>query len=54
MIAVGLGSVLSLKAVWTFADITNGMMAIPNLISLIALSGIIVAETKLHLWDAPK
>ncbi|MBL0060815.1 MAG: sodium:alanine symporter family protein [bacterium] len=54
VIAVGLGSVLSLKAVWTFADITNGMMAIPNLISLIALSGIIVAETKLHLWDAPK
>ncbi len=54
VIAVGVGSVLSLKAVWTFADITNGMMAIPNLISLIALSGIIVAETKLHLWDAPK
>lgn len=52
--AVGAGSVLSLKAVWTFADITNGMMAIPNLISLIALSGIIVAETKLHLWDESK
>lgn len=52
--AVGIGSVLSLKAVWTFADITNGLMAIPNLISLLALCGIIVAETKLHLWDAPK
>jgi AGCS family alanine or glycine:cation symporter len=52
--AVMLGSVLSLKAVWTFADITNGLMAIPNLISLIALSGIIVAETKLHLWDEVK
>ncbi len=54
VVAVGIGSVLSLKAVWTFADITNGMMAIPNLISLIALSGVIVAETKRHLWDAPK
>lgn len=54
VIAVGVGSVLSLKVVWTFADITNGMMAIPNLISLIALSGVIVAETKLHLWDQPK
>ncbi len=54
VVAVGVGSVLSLKAVWTFADITNGMMAIPNLISLIALSGIIVAETKLHLWDEQK
>jgi AGCS family alanine or glycine:cation symporter len=52
--AVMPGSVLSLKAVWTFADITNGLMAIPNLISLIALSGIIVAETKLHLWDEAK
>ena len=49
--AVWVGSVLSLKSVWTFADITNGLMAIPNLISLIALGGIIVAETKLHLWD---
>jgi len=54
VLAVGVGSIMSLKAVWTFADITNGMMAIPNLVSLIALSGIIVAETKTHLWDAPK
>ena len=36
VIAVYFGSVLSLKIVWTFADITNGLMAIPNLISLIA------------------
>jgi AGCS family alanine or glycine:cation symporter len=54
VLAVGAGSVLSLKAVWTFADITNGLMAIPNLISLIALSGVIVAETRLYLWDASK
>ena len=51
VIAVMVGSVVSIKAVWTFADITNGLMAIPNLISLIALSGIIVAETRTHLWN---
>jgi AGCS family alanine or glycine:cation symporter len=45
------GSVLSLPSVWCFADIANGLMAVPNLISLIVLNGIIVAETKKYLWD---
>jgi AGCS family alanine or glycine:cation symporter len=49
--AVMIGSVATLKAVWSFADIANGLMAIPNLISLIALSGVIVAETRQHLWE---
>jgi len=49
--AVMVGSVVSLPAVWSFADIANGFMAIPNLFSLIALSGVIVAETREHLWD---
>ncbi len=49
--AVMLGSVLSLPMVWSLADITNGLMAIPNLISLIVLNRIIVAETKEYLWD---
>src|SRR6266568_4210519 len=49
--AVMVGSVVSLPAVWSFADIANGLMAIPNLFSLIALSGVIVAETREHLWD---
>ncbi|NTU96373.1 MAG: sodium:alanine symporter family protein [Chlorobiaceae bacterium] len=44
--AVMAGSVLSLQAVWTFADIANGLMALPNLISLIVLSPVIAAETK--------
>jgi AGCS family alanine or glycine:cation symporter len=48
---VMVGSVLSLPCVWCFADIANGLMAVPNLISLIVLSGIIVAETKKDLWD---
>jgi alanine or glycine:cation symporter, AGCS family len=48
---VMIGSVLSLNAVWTFADITNALMALPNLVSLIFLSGIIVNETKKYLWN---
>ena len=52
VIAVMAGSVLSLPLVWTLADITNGLMAIPNLISLLFLNGVIVAETKKHLWSA--
>jgi alanine or glycine:cation symporter, AGCS family len=48
---VMIGSVLSLNAVWTFADITNALMALPNLVSLLLLSGIIVEETKKYLWE---
>jgi AGCS family alanine or glycine:cation symporter len=51
VIAIMLGSVLSLGAVWSFADIANGLMAIPNLISLIVLNRVIAAETKQYLWD---
>lgn len=54
VIAVFLGSVFSLNVVWTFADIANGLMAIPNLISLLALSGIIAAETREYLRSHPK
>jgi len=48
---VFIGSVLSLPAVWTFADIANAMMAIPNLIALLGLSGVLVAETRKYLWE---
>jgi AGCS family alanine or glycine:cation symporter len=51
--AVMVGSVMSLPSVWAFADIANALMAVPNLISLILLSGVVVAETRTHLWDAP-
>lgn len=46
ILAVLIGPFLTVSAVWTIADIFNGLMAIPNLIALLALSGIIVAETK--------
>jgi AGCS family alanine or glycine:cation symporter len=49
--AVMVGSVASLPAVWTFADIANGLMAVPNLVSLLALSGVAVAETREYLWS---
>jgi len=52
VVFVFVGSVLSLQVVWSFADIANALMAIPNLISLIALSGVIVQETRRYLWDA--
>ena len=38
-------------AVSSFADITNGLMAIPNLVCLLAMTGVVVAETRAHLWD---
>ena len=49
VIMVMVGSILTLPIVWSFADIANGMMAIPNLISLIILSGALTAETKKYL-----
>jgi len=44
--AVLVGSVMPLGFVWDFSDAFNGLMAIPNLIALIALSGVIAAETR--------
>ena len=53
IILVGLGVFLKLETIWVIADIVNGLMAIPNLIALIGLSGVVVAETKLYFehWD---
>lgn len=51
IITVFAGTVLSLDIVWNLGDIFNGLMAIPNLISLMLLSGIIVSETQKYLWD---
>ena len=46
IIAVLIGPFLTVSAVWTIADIFNGFMAVPNLIALIALSGVVAHETK--------
>lgn len=45
------GSTMSLSLVWNLADIMNALMAIPNLISLILLSGVIAKETQHYLWN---
>ena len=51
IIAIYLGSVMNLTLVWNIADSMNALMAIPNLISLLLLSGVAVKETKKYLWE---
>jgi len=46
ILAVFIGPYMTVSAVWTIADIFNGLMALPNLVALVALSGVVVAETK--------
>jgi AGCS family alanine or glycine:cation symporter len=46
ILLVGSGAFLKLDLIWIIADIVNGLMAIPNLIALVGLSGVIVYETK--------
>lgn len=51
------GPFMKLEEIWVLADIVNGLMAIPNLIALLALSGVVVAETKAyrkHLQEEQK
>ncbi|HEL1583856.1 TPA: sodium:alanine symporter family protein [Streptococcus suis] len=43
---VALGGFLKLDLIWTIADIVNGLMALPNLIALLALSPVIIKETR--------
>lgn len=49
ILCVFCGPFMTITAVWTIADIFNGLMAIPNLIALLALNGVVVAETKKYL-----
>ncbi|MFT9849533.1 alanine/glycine:cation symporter family protein [Aneurinibacillus sp. REN35] len=51
---IAAGSALKLHIVWTFSDIANGLMAIPNLIGLIGLSGVVVKETQRFLHSDPQ
>ena len=50
ILAVFAGSVANLTIVWNIADCMNALMAIPNLLSLIFLNGVIVHETRKYLW----
>lgn len=48
IVAIVVGSIGGLKLLWNIADVLNAMMALPNLIALIALSGVVVAETRAY------
>ena len=50
IVAVFAGSVANLTIVWNIADCMNALMAIPNLLSLLFLNGVIVHETRKYLW----
>ena len=52
--AVFAGAVMNLAVVWNLADCMNALMAIPNLVSLLCLNGVIVHETRAYLWRAHK
>ena len=51
ILAIFAGSVMNLAVVWNLADCMNALMAIPNLVSLLCLSGVIVHETRKYLWS---
>ena len=50
IIAIFFGAVMNLTVVWNLADCMNALMAIPNLLSLLFLSGVLVKETREYLW----
>ena len=50
IVAIFAGSVANLTIVWTIADCMNALMAIPILLSLLFLIGVIVHETRKYLW----
>ena len=49
ILAIFIGPYMTVAAVWTIADIFNGLMALPNIVALLALNGVIVAEVKKYL-----
>ena len=51
IIAIFVGAIMNLTLVWSLADCMNALMAIPNLLSLIFLNGVIVKETRKYLWE---
>lgn len=53
ILVVAIGPYMTVSAVWTIADITNGLMAIPNCISLIALSGVAAKVTEDYFKKYP-
>ena len=51
IVALFFGSIINLDIIWNIADCMNALMAIPNLIALLLLSGVAASETKKYLWS---
>jgi AGCS family alanine or glycine:cation symporter len=49
ILLIAFGAFMKLDAIWLLSDIVNGLMALPNLIALLGLSGVVVAETRRYL-----
>lgn len=54
IISVFMGGFLTLDLIWLIADIVNGLMALPNLIALLLLSGVVAKETRKYLDERKK
>ena len=50
IVALFFGSIISLDIIWNIADCMNALMAIPNLVALLLLSGVAASETRKYLW----
>ena len=44
-----IGTIVSLDLVWAVSDVVNGLMAFPNLIGIVLLSGVVIKETQAYL-----
>ena len=51
LVVIFVGATMDLSLAWSIADTLNGLMALPNLIALVALSGVVVRETKRHFSE---
>ena len=51
IVALFFGSIINLDVIWNIADCMNALMAIPNLVALLLLSGVAARETKEYLWS---
>ncbi len=51
VVCIFVGSVINLELVWNVSDCMNALMAVPNLVAVLLLSGVIVRETRKYLWS---
>lgn len=51
IVALFFGSIINLDVIWNIADTMNALMAIPNLVALLLLSGVVARETNKYLWS---